>query len=472
VGQAGFRVLALNPGSWELERRTVVTAFSTGRKPVFRLTTQLGRTLKATANHKFLTIDGWHRLDELKLGQRLAMPRRLSGPTQQSMTDDELALLGHLVGDGCTLPRHVQQYTTIDLGRAQTVADLATRVFGGAIKPRINRERDWYQVYLSPTARLTCGVLNPVAKWLDELGIFGLRSYQKFVPEKVFRQPPYQIGHFLRHLWSTDGCVKLPVGGDHYAEVYYASSSRRLAGDVQSLMLRLGINARVIRVPQGAKGRIQYHVEVSGRADVLDFLSQVGAVGSSKLLHASAISEHMSGRVANTNRDIIPRDVWRGVAVPAMAAVGMTSREMQAALGNSYCGTSLYKANLSRGRAARLSSVVDSDALWRIASSDVYWDSIASIEPDGEEEVFDLTVEGLHNFVAGNVVCHNSLEQDSDLVLFIYRERFYNDNVAEDKRNIAEIIIAKHRNGPTGKIDLLFIDEQTKFANLDRRRGT
>jgi replicative DNA helicase len=65
-----------------------------------------------------------------------------------------------------------------------------------------------------------------------------------------------------------------------------------------------------------------------------------------------------------------------------------------------------------------------------------------------------------------------TLEQDSDLVLFIYRERFYNDNVAEDKRNIAEIIIAKHRNGPTGKLELLFIDEQTKFANIDRRRGS
>jgi replicative DNA helicase len=63
-----------------------------------------------------------------------------------------------------------------------------------------------------------------------------------------------------------------------------------------------------------------------------------------------------------------------------------------------------------------------------------------------------------------------SIEQDSDVVLFIYRERFYNDNVAEDKRNIAEIIIAKHRNGPTGKIELLFIDEQTKFVNMDRRR--
>jgi replicative DNA helicase len=121
------------------------------------------------------------------------------------------------------------------------------------------------------------------------------------------------------------------------------------------------------------------------------------------------------------------------------------------------------------GRVAVLSS---SEELARLAESDVLWDRISSITPDGTEEVFDLTVEDHHNFVAGNIFAHNSLEQDSDLVLFIYRERFYNDNIAEDRRNIAEIIIAKHRNGPTGKIELLFIDEQTKFANLDRRRGS
>jgi replicative DNA helicase len=63
-----------------------------------------------------------------------------------------------------------------------------------------------------------------------------------------------------------------------------------------------------------------------------------------------------------------------------------------------------------------------------------------------------------------------ALEQDADLVLFIYRERMYNDNLADDKRNIAEILIGKHRNGPVGKVELLFVDEQTKFVNLDRRR--
>ncbi len=64
-----------------------------------------------------------------------------------------------------------------------------------------------------------------------------------------------------------------------------------------------------------------------------------------------------------------------------------------------------------------------------------------------------------------------TIEQDSDVVIFIYRDRFYNDNLPEERRNVAEVIIAKHRNGPTGKIELLFIDEQTKFANLERRRA-
>ena len=436
------------------------------------MTTQLGRSVRATGNHKFLTINGWRRLDELRSGDRVALPRRLIGPTAQTMSDDELALLGHLIGDGCTLPRHVQQYTTNDLVLAETVAGLATRVFPGTINPRISRERDWYQVYLSATGRLTHRVRNPIAKWLDELGVFGLRSYEKFVPEKVFRQPRPQIARFLRHLWSTDGCIILSVGGDHYANIYYASSSARLARDVQSLLLRLEINARMTRHSQGRKGRDQYHIELTGKADIERFVAWVGGLGASKSVQMSAISTYMDSRMANTNRDVVPSDVWRTMAVPAMQVAGLTSRALQAELGNAYCGTTLYKQNLSRERAARLATVVGSDELMSIASSDVYWDRVASIEPDGEHDVYDLTVDNLHNFIAGNIVLHNSIEQDSDVVLFIYRERFYNDNVAEDRRNIAEIIIAKHRNGPTGKLELLFIDEQTKFANLDRRRGS
>ena len=61
------------------------------------------------------------------------------------------------------------------------------------------------------------------------------------------------------------------------------------------------------------------------------------------------------------------------------------------------------------------------------------------------------------------------LEQVADLVVFIYREDYYNPET--EKKNIAEIIIAKHRNGPIGLIEMFFHKEHSKFANLERRRA-
>lgn len=60
-----------------------------------------------------------------------------------------------------------------------------------------------------------------------------------------------------------------------------------------------------------------------------------------------------------------------------------------------------------------------------------------------------------------------SIEQDADIVMFIYREDYYNPDT--EKKNIAEIHVRKHRNGPVGEVDLFFMPEQTKFRTIDRR---
>src|SRR5258708_37257324 len=77
VGTSGFRFLALDKGWWRMEAKKVINAFATGRKPVFKLTTNLGRSIRATANDKFLMMEGWRRLDELAPGDRIALPRFL-----------------------------------------------------------------------------------------------------------------------------------------------------------------------------------------------------------------------------------------------------------------------------------------------------------------------------------------------------------------------------------------------------------
>jgi replicative DNA helicase len=467
VGKSGFEVWALNETTLKLQAATVNSAFSTGKKPVFKLTTQLGRSIRATGNHKFLTIQGWKRLDDCKLGDRLAIPRHIASSSYQTLTDSQLALLGHLIGDGCTLPRHTIQYTTREEDLAKIVTSLSLEVFGDAICPRVNRERNWYQVYLTSSQHLTHKIRNPIAQWLDSMSIFGLRSYEKFVPAQVFEQPQEAIALFLRHLWSTDGCIKLVSGKSCSPVAYYASSSERLAIDVQSLLLRVGINARLKMIPQLGKGRNQYHVTVTGKPDIELFAQKIGAVGNYKNQSLQQIIEHIQTRVSNTNRDVIPTEVWRMHVVPAMQLAGITTRQMQASLEMSYCGTSLYKSNLSRERALRVSEVVKSSDMAILSNSDIYWDEIASIESSGSEEVFDLTVPGLHNFVANNIVVHNSIEQDADLVIMLYRDEYYTPDTPD--RGVAEVIVAKHRNGPTGTVKLLFDPQYTKFKNLAKQ---
>ncbi|HXG12381.1 MAG TPA: replicative DNA helicase, partial [Gemmataceae bacterium] len=115
VGRSGFLVWALDEATYKLKPARVSRAFPTGRKPVYRLETRLGRVIRATANHQFRTLLGWQRLDGLKVGDRIALPRIIPGGTQPSLSAVQAALLGHLAGDGCTLPRHSMQYTTREI---------------------------------------------------------------------------------------------------------------------------------------------------------------------------------------------------------------------------------------------------------------------------------------------------------------------------------------------------------------------
>ncbi len=462
VGQSGFRVLALDTQSWQLQSKKVTNAFSTGIKPVYKLTTNLGRSIRATANHKFLTMEGWFRLDELKPEMRLAVPRELKGSAKATMTLDELALLGYLIGDGCTLARHTMQFTTADYDLAEDVVRVASLIFGSNISPRIARERDWYQVYLPATQRLARGKRNPIAAWLDSLNVFNLRSYEKFVPKEVFAQTPANIACFLKHLWATDGTISLPENSK-IPVAMYATSSKRLAFDVQSLLLKLGINSIQRVVPQTNKGRDQHHIIITGKQDLQIFLTFIGIAGQRKDQIVKKVDSHLSVRTSNTNRDIIPVEAWKLAIEPARLVAGLTTRQLQEAMGMSYCGSALYKSGIGRERTLKIAEILKSNELISLATSDVYWDGIKSIELEGEEEVFDLTVEDLHNFVANNITVHNSIEQDADVVMFIYRDEYYNPE--SERRGEAEIIIAKQRNGPTGHVELLYQSSITRFLN-------
>jgi replicative DNA helicase len=117
--------------------------------------------------------------------------------------------------------------------------------------------------------------------------------------------------------------------------------------------------------------------------------------------------------------------------------------------------------------AIEMNNEVDAEYLQIPGQRDIFWDRVISILGEGVEDVFDLEVKGHHNFTANDIIVHNSLEQDSDVVMFIYRPDQYEHDTL--KQNIAEIIVAKHRNGPVGSVELVFRRNLAKFENAATR---
>jgi replicative DNA helicase len=96
--------------------------------------------------------------------------------------------------------------------------------------------------------------------------------------------------------------------------------------------------------------------------------------------------------------------------------------------------------------------------------NEIHWEPIRHIQPAGQEWVYDLTVPGPANFCINHIIAHNSLEQDADIVIFIYRDVVYNPDT--ERPFDADLIISKHRNGPTGMVTLLYDAPLTKFEGF------
>jgi replicative DNA helicase len=459
-------VLAMSPEG-KIQAAQSDCVWSVGVKPVFKVSLASGRSIRATGNHRLYGPTGWVHVSELKVGDRLALARRLPEPEKTARwRDEEIVLLGHLVGDGSYLKHQPLRYTTASEENSEAVRE-AAQALGSEVK-RYRGRGQWHQLLISGNGNRWQP--EGVGKWLKGLGIYGQRSYEKRLPQEVFRLAEDQVGLLLKHLWATDGSITLRREGQRGGNrIYFATTSPGLATDISALLMRLGIVSRG-HVSVKAGYRPCYLVEVSGHEHQSIFLDKVGGFGS-RAAPAARLRHLLRAIRPNTNVDTLPAEAFADVRAE-MAAQGVGIRAMARMRGVAYTAAS-QRMGFSPSRALidNYARVLGDDKLHRWSRSDIFWDRVVAFEPAGEEEVFDLTVPGPASWLADGIFSHNSgaLEQDADMIFFIYRDEVYNEDSPD--KGIAEIIIGKQRNGPIGTVKLTFLGKHTRFENYSGAPG-
>src|SRR5262249_15574080 len=136
----------------------------------------------------------------------------------------------------------------------------------------------------------------------------------KFIPDLVFTLPRRQVALFLNRLFSGDGFLHMRNAPKKQATIDYASKSKRLIQDVQHLLLRFGINARVRHLPSG-----HYRLFIHGTGQCRTFLTEIGLLGRKYIEETNAFLESFKGTV-NPNLDTIPQAIWPRLHNAALSA--------------------------------------------------------------------------------------------------------------------------------------------------------
>jgi replicative DNA helicase len=439
--------------------RIMTHAFPSGVKEVFRVRLASGREVQATANHPFLTFNGWCQLGDLKAGSRVAIPRQVPTPLDTRETaEPELVMLAHLLGHGSFVKNQPVRYASKDEANLAAVT-VAAQHFG------ITAIRDDYlaarctSLRLPAPYRLARGRRNPIAEWLDSMGLFGLRSHEKFIPEHIFSLSQNQLTLFLRHLWATDGSVTVAKSGA--VRVFYSTTSERLARELQLLLLRFEIITRLHAVGN-TYGHPQWTIDVTGVRDQLQFLSKIGVYGKRGMAVVEA-QKRLEKMTAAGRFDTIPSDVWERVS-QVMRERSISLNQMRIAVGTGSRGDLNAAICPTRSRIGRTAEVLGDADLEMAATNDVFWDTIKSVESIGRQPVYDATVDGTHNFIANGISLHNSIEQDADVVILLHREDAYERE--SPRAGEADLIVAKHRNGPTATVTVAFQGHYSRFVDM------
>jgi len=394
ITEMRFGKSTLGLDGWSLKAAKVADFIAQGKQFVYRLQTRTGLRIRATPNHPFRMLHGWVPLERLRVGDRIAVARSIPVFGKTPIPDWEASLLGLMIAEGqCDTPGYSPVFTSSDPALVRLLqAAIAASGMGEVTHNGLRGYR-----LVNRKGRGGIPLSNRAHAWLASYGL-DVKAAHKFVPQAIFKAPSRSVRLFLQALFGGDG--GLYRSGAQLCLEYY-SKSRRLIEDVHHLLLRFGIFS-FMREKWTALGTRACTVQINDRDQIARFAERIGFVPGcvkQQRLENDVLPYIASiRRRPTTNFDTLPNQAWQLLA--------RASRSAGVSL-NSLAVHPHPTQSVPYSAAARVAVATQDPVVTPLVEGPV-WDVVESIEPCDVEEVFDVSIPKLQNFVANGFIAHNS----------------------------------------------------------------
>lgn len=367
--QGGY-LWAYNSENHEFVQTYSPAARTNGVKKVLRVRTKTGREVVVTENHPLKLLDDWCRADELEVGQRIGVPYK--SPVQGQGAIKDAWLVGLLVGDG--------GLTNANVVLSTGDPDVLDHVKSHEIKVR--------------HAGGCCYRLLGMQPRMRELGLMGKTSHTKRVPEQIFEADQPSVAQFLSGYLDADASVSFHGGGS----VEFYSVSEDLLRDVQHLLTRLGVLS-VLSLKRGTykkQPHYSWRLTVRGK-DIITLAEFLQPKGSrSDQLKRLAKAQLEKNLCSGPAIDRYPKEVWDWV------------EHSEDWFRKKQLPRPCKQYEPTRDKLRRVAEAEDNLRIQKLVASDVLWDEIVDIEDMGEEETWSLYVPEFANYLANDIINHNT----------------------------------------------------------------
>jgi len=387
INQTNFSVFSLGD-DYKIEQTNSTRCFSNGIKPIFKVKTKSGRYIDCTKNHPLLTISGWKNLEDLSVGDAIAVPSKIDVNSTHEIDDEKVKILAYLLSDGC-----ITSYVTFGNENTKIMDEFLSCVNHFNCDARLTKTINNYKEYYVLGNKKTSIRNNKVINYLRQLDLFGKNSHTKFIPNEIMTLSKRQQILFLSRLFACDGWAS--VSKPNNCEIGYCSVSEELIHGVGHLLTRFGIRCFITEknVKYKDSHNKSFSLSIRNKTDIVKFINDIGIF--SKEEACENVLNHVN--IKNDKETYFD-------SLPTQEVINAFNikHPRKNNIRKQYKRTSKFKL-------LEYANKYNNIALRNLCSSNIFYDEIASITYIGEEETFDLEVFPKHNFVANDIIVHNSV---------------------------------------------------------------